>query len=132
MGDTQKENEKHSRILERKKKRERRDYSSSHYNVKLKNDKTRRTVNFTPLVMHVDKILMNIKEDHLLKWSKPLFSPSTHNKKKYYHFHQDHGHYTNECRILKEQIEKLIQKGKLQKLVKKDTLRCTSMKNGQD
>ena len=40
------------------KKRERRNYSSSHDNAKSKNDKTRRTINFTPLVTPVDKILM--------------------------------------------------------------------------
>ena len=49
------------------KKRERIDYSSSHDNAKSKNDKTRGTVNFTPLVMPVDKILMQIKDDHPLK-----------------------------------------------------------------
>lgn len=40
------------------KKRERKDYSSSHDNVKLRNDKTIMMVNFTPIVMHVVKILM--------------------------------------------------------------------------
>ena len=48
-------------------------------------------------------------------------SPSTRDKK-YCHFHRDHGHYTDECRNLKEQIEKLNQKGKLQKFVKKNTV----------
>ena len=41
------------------------------------------------------------------------------NKKKYCHFYKDHDHYTKDCRDLKEQIEELIQKGKLQKFVKK-------------
>ena len=40
--------------------------------------------------------------------------------KKYYYFHKDHGHYTDKCRDLKGQIEELIQRGKLQTLVKKD------------
>ena len=48
------------------KKRERREYSSNHETIKPKNDKTRRTVNFTPLVMPIDKILMQIKDDHPL------------------------------------------------------------------
>ena len=39
-------------------------------------------------------------------------------KKKYCHFHKDHGHYIEDCRGLKEQIEELIQKGNLQKFVK--------------
>ena len=42
-----------------------------------------------------------------------------HDKKKYYRFHKDHGHYIEDCRDLKEQIEKLIREGKLQKFVKK-------------
>ena len=40
--------------------------------------------------------------------------------KKYSRFHKDHDHYTDECRDLKEQIEKLIQQGKLQKFIKRD------------
>lgn len=73
--------------------------------------------------MSVDKILMQIKDKHPLKRLKPLnSSPNTCNKKKYYHFHRDHGHYTDECRDLKKQIEELIQKEKLQKFVKKDAL----------
>ncbi|XP_075648686.1 uncharacterized protein LOC142619444 [Castanea sativa] len=61
-----------------------------------------------------------IKDDHHLKWPKPLHSsPSVQDKRKYCRFHKDHGHYTEDCRDLKEQIEELIQKGKLQKFVKK-------------
>lgn len=40
-------------------------------------------------------------------------------KRKYCRFHKDHGHNTEDCRDLKEQIEELIQKGKLQKYVKR-------------
>ncbi|XP_050242309.1 uncharacterized protein LOC126691300 [Quercus robur] len=38
---------------------------------------------------------------------------------KYCRFHRDHDHNTEDCRDLKEQIEELIRKGKLQKYVKK-------------
>ena len=63
---------------------------------------------------------MQIKDEHYLKWPRPLHSsPHIRDKNKYYHFHKDHGHYTEDCRDLKEQIEELIQKGKLQKYVKK-------------
>jgi len=48
-----------------------------------------------------------------------IFIPNVHDKKKYCRFHKDHGHYIEDFRDLKEQIEKLIQKGKLQKYVKK-------------
>ena len=73
-----------------------------------------------PLVMPIDKILMQIKDEHYLKWLRPLHSsPHIRDKNKYCHFHKDHGHYTEDCQDLKEQIEELIQKGKLQKYVKK-------------
>ena len=74
---------------------------------------------FTPLVVPVDQILTEIRDEPSLKWPRPLHSsPSVCDKKKYYHFHKDHGHYTKDCRDLKEQIGELIQKGKLQKYVK--------------
>ena len=46
-------------------------------------------------------------------------SPNVRDKNKYCRFHKDHGHNTEECRDLKEQIEELIRKEKLQKYVKK-------------
>ena len=64
--------------------------------------------------MPIDKILMQIKDDLQLQWLRLLNSlPNAWDKRWYYHFHQDYGHYTNECRDLKEQIEDLIQKGRL-------------------
>ena len=64
---------------------------------------------------------MQIKDELSLKWPKPLTSSSRkRDLKKYCRFHKDHGHYTDECRDLKEQIEELILRGKLQKFVKKD------------
>ena len=78
-------------------------------------------LNFTPLIMPINKILMQRKDDPALKWPKPLSSSSKQrDSKKCCRFHKDHGHYTDECRDLKEQIEELIQRGKLQKFVKKD------------
>ena len=77
-------------------------------------------VKFTPLIMPVDKILTQIKDKHYLKWPRPLhLSPNIHDKNKYCRFHKDHGHNTEDCRDLKEQVEELIQKEKLQKYVKK-------------
>ena len=103
-------------------KRETKDHSSSHDRSKRRDNKTWKVVNFTPLVMPIDQILMQIKDDHQLRWPKLLSgSPNARNKKKYYRFHRDHRHYTDKCRDLKEHIEELIQKEKLQKFVKKDT-----------
>lgn len=65
-------------------------------------------------------------------WSKYLFisemtkvssgsrgsaPPERRNPDKYCHFHQDHGHDTNDCFDLKEQIKALIQQGWLQRFV---------------
>ena len=81
----------------------------------------KKKLNFTPLIMPIDKILMQIKDDPALKWPKPLSSSSKRrDSKKYCCFQKGHGHYTDECRDLKELIEELIQRGKLQKFVKKD------------
>jgi len=70
---------------------------------------SKKKLNFTPWIMPVDKILMQIKDDPTLKWPKPLSSSSKRrDPKKYCLFHIDHGHYTDKCRDLKEQIEELI------------------------
>ena len=75
---------------------------------------------FAPLVMPVDQILMEIRDEPSLKWPRPLhLSPSMRDKRTYCRFHKDHGHYTEDCRDLKEQIEELIRKGKLQQYVKR-------------
>nr|XP_023892644.1 uncharacterized protein LOC112004641 [Quercus suber] len=61
-----------------------------------------------------------IQDEHYLKWPRPLHSsPSVRDRSKYCRFHKDHGHYTEDCTDLKEQIEELIRKGKLQKFIKK-------------
>ena len=95
-------------------KRDRPDRRLTNVN-RWKDDKRTRIVKFTPLVMPIDKILMQIKDEHYLKWPRPLHSsPHIRDKNKYCRFHKDHGHYTEDCRDLKEQIDELIQKGKLQ------------------
>ena len=70
---------------------------------KRKDERTPRTVKFTPLVMHVDKILAQTKDEHYLKWPRPLHSlPNVRDKKKYCQFHRDRGRLTEKCRDLKE------------------------------
>ena len=39
----------------------------------------------------------------------------------YCRFHRDHGHTTEDCYALKEQIEALIRQGKLRKFVRRET-----------
>ena len=101
-------------------KRERPDRRSND-EIRRKDDKSPWTVKFTPLIMPVDKIQTQIKDDHYLKWPRPLHSsPNVRNKNKYCRFHEDHGHNTKDCRDLKEQVEELIRKGRLQKYLKKN------------
>ncbi|XP_023897524.1 uncharacterized protein LOC112009421 [Quercus suber] len=87
-------------------KRERSDHQANDGG-KRKDDRAPRTVKFTPLVMHVDKILVQIRDGHYLKRPRPLHSsPNVCDKKMYCH-------YTEDCRDLKEEIDEFIQKGKL-------------------
>ena len=87
---------------------------------KRREERNPRLGRFTPLVMPVDQILTEIRDEPSLKWPRPLQSPpNVRDKRKYCRFHKDHGHYMEDCRDLKEQIEELIRKGKLQQYVKK-------------
>ena len=108
------------KVKKKKKEDDRRGWKRDwvdHQNVegnRQRDDKNPRTVKFNPFVMPVDQILAQIKDKHYLKWSRPLHSlPNVRDKRKYYRFHKDHGHYTDNYKDLKEQIEELIWKGKL-------------------
>ena len=46
--------------------------------------------------------------------------PNKRNKNKYCRFHRDHGHDTDKCFDLKQQIENLIRQGKLRYFVGRD------------
>ena len=51
---------------------------------KRKDGKTPKTVKFTPPVMPIDKILAQTKDDHYLKWPRPLHSSfNVRDKNKY-------------------------------------------------
>ena len=59
-------------------------------------DNRGRFSNFTPLVMLPSKIFMQVRNDHILRWPKPMRSnPEVRDKNKYCQFHKDHGHETN-------------------------------------
>nr|GEU84044.1 hypothetical protein [Tanacetum cinerariifolium] len=45
-------------------------------------------------------------------------SRRTHDISKYFHFHKDHGHDTNQCQELRHQIKEAVKSGKLANLVK--------------
>ena len=62
-----------------------------------------RCSNYTPLNIPLDQVLMQIKDDPSLKWPERIKGdPSKWNKCKYYRFHNDHGHDTDECYDLKQ------------------------------
>ena len=46
--------------------------------------------------------------------------PNKRNKNKYCRFHRDHGHDTDDCYDVKQQIENLIRQGKLRHFVGRD------------
>ena len=75
---------------------------------------------FTPLIMPIEQVLMQIRDNPSLQWPKPISTPAERkDKNKYCRFYHDHEHRINECRHLKDQVETLIQQEKLQKYVKK-------------
>ena len=67
------------------------------------------------------QVLMQIKDDHSLKWPEKMKGdPNKCNQNKYCRFHRDHGHDTAECFDLKQQIENLIRQGKLRNFLGRD------------
>lgn len=66
--------------------------------------------NYTPINALVEQVFLYINDDLSIKWPERIRAPpEKRNRDKYYRFHQDHGHETNDCFDLKEQIEALIQ-----------------------
>ncbi|KAK3019470.1 hypothetical protein RJ639_005154 [Escallonia herrerae] len=74
---------------------------------------------FTPLNASRGHILNQIKGQSILRWPKPMRGPAEkRDSQLYYHFHKDHGHTTDECKVLQPEIENLIAKGHLKHFVK--------------
>ncbi|GAV75802.1 hypothetical protein CFOL_v3_19278 [Cephalotus follicularis] len=77
--------------------------------------------NFVPLLDTRTRILSVEKNRIPIQWPAPLRSPAEkRDTEKHYRYHRDHGHDTEECRQLKNQIEDLIRKGHSLKYVDKD------------
>ena len=69
--------------------------------------------NYAPLNISLGQVLMQINDDLSLKWPERMKGDlSKRNKSKHCCFHRDHGHDTDECYDLKQQIEVLIKQGK--------------------
>ncbi|KAK3000664.1 hypothetical protein RJ639_020673 [Escallonia herrerae] len=74
--------------------------------------------NLTPLNAKPSQILHEIKVNKALQWPDKLKSrPNKRNKDLWCHFHNDHGHTTDNCESLKRAIEALIKRGQLRKFV---------------
>ena len=80
-----------------------------------------RNQQYTPLNVPLEQVLMQIKDDPSLKWPEKMKGdPNKRNQNKYCRFHRDHGHDTDECFDLKQQIEYLIRQGKLRNFLGRD------------
>ena len=80
-----------------------------------------RNQQYTPLNAPLEQVLMQIKDDPSLKWlEKMKGDPNKRNRNKYCRFHRDHGHDTDECFDLKQQIENPIRQGKLKGFLGRD------------
>ena len=80
-----------------------------------------RSQQYMPLNMPLNQVLMQMKDDPSLKWPEKMKGdPNKRNRNKYCRFHRDHGHDTDECFDLKQQIENLIRQGKLRSFLGRD------------
>ncbi|KAK3032161.1 hypothetical protein RJ639_034986 [Escallonia herrerae] len=76
------------------------------------------TFNLTPLNAKPSQILHEIEDSKALQWPDRMKSrPNKRNKDLWCHFHNDHGHTTDNCGSLKRAIEALIKRGHLRKFV---------------
>lgn len=77
---------------------------------------TEQEFNFTPLNTNIAEILLHIQDDPAIKWPQRMRAPvERRNMNKYCDFQQDHGHDTNNCVLLRLEIERHIKNRKLAK-----------------
>ncbi|GFZ00544.1 hypothetical protein Acr_14g0001790 [Actinidia rufa] len=74
--------------------------------------------NLPSLNTPVAQVLSEIKHEKFIKWpGKIKTDPQRRNRNKYCEFHRDHGHNTEDCFQLREQIADLIKRGYLRKYI---------------
>ena len=66
-------------------------------------DRRPKFTNFTPLIVPIRQVLMQIRDNPSLQWPKPINAlVGKRDKNNYCRFHHDHGYRINECRHLKD------------------------------
>ena len=66
----------------------------------------------------VRQVLEKIKNEPFFTWpNKMAGDPIKHNQNLYYHYHQEQGHTTKDCRNLWDHLEQLVREGKLKSLL---------------
>ena len=77
---------------------------------------------FTPLTWPIQEIMVVVEAQNLLKkWGKMKSPAEKRNRDKYYQYHRDHSHDTEDYFRLKIAIEKLIEAGYLVEFVNTNT-----------
>ncbi|KAK3026858.1 hypothetical protein RJ639_042358 [Escallonia herrerae] len=85
---------------------------------------------FTPLNITREHIVHQIKGQNIIKWPKPMRGPvERRDTQVYSHFHKDHGHKMEECKVLQREIENLIAKGHFKQFVKNNNRQQTGGRN---
>ena len=65
-----------------------------------------------------NKSFENVKNELFFRWpNKMARDPMKRNQSLYCHYHQDHGHTTEDCRNLWDHLEQLVREGKLKQLL---------------
>ena len=66
----------------------------------------------------VQQVLEKVKNEPFFRWpGKMAGDPSKRNQNLYCHYHQDHGHATEDCRNLWNHLDQLVREGKLRHLL---------------
>ena len=79
-----------------------------------------RAVN-TVFKMPIHRIMYKIQGRPYFRWPDPMQGdPSTRDQTKFCSYHREGGHKTEECRILRSHLEKLVQDGHLQEFVRRE------------
>ena len=66
----------------------------------------------------VRQVLEKIKNEPFFKWpNKMARDPTKHNQSLYYHYHQEQGHTSKDCRNLWDHLDQLVREGKLKSLL---------------